>query len=314
MRWFFVIVLAFPCLVSDSYGKPWDIHRFEFTEAQMGTEFRIILYAEDENRANQLARRAFDRVAELNSIFSDYDSGSEISRLTGKDRVGQLTPVSNELHEVLHFAQRLSKKTKGAFDVTIGPLSKLWRRAFRRNEFPDQMQIKKAHERVGYRQLRSFRRRNIVLIRKQDLKLDFGGIAKGYAVDEIAAILDSAAVIAYLVDGGGDLYAGPSPPARKGWEIALPSGKSLILANSAIAVSGDQYKFLLWNNRKYSHIIDPRTGLGTTHQITLGVIASNCMAADAWASALSVLGPGSKSERIIRKNKNEITVHFFQNE
>ena len=280
----------------------------------MGTLFRLVIYTEEENEATEAAQLAFRRVDALNSTFSDYESTSEAMRLSTPGQVGQQVTISPDMNRVLAHALRLSRKTRGAFDVTIGPLSKLWRRAFRRNEFPETTKIAQALGRVGFRQLKLRPARRSLRIRRTGLRLDFGGIAKGYTIDEMARLLrDSSGIHHFLVDGGGDIYAGEAPPGEQGWKISLPSGKSLILSNEAIAVSGDRYRFLEWNGQRYSHIIDPRTGLGTTHRTTVGVRARTCMEADAWASAFVVLGE-LQGRRLARRHKNNIQVYFFQNE
>ena len=291
-----------------------ELRKFEFSESLMGTQFRLVIYSESEARAASAAQQAFQRAHSLNAIFSDYESSSEAMQLSEPGKIGRPVAISPEMAKVLDYAIQMSKMTKGAFDITIGPLSKLWRRAFRRNEFPEAGKIAEARGRVGYRRLKLNSRKQTLRIKKAGTKLDFGGIAKGFAIDEIARSLRSSlAGDHFLVDGGGDIYAGAAPPDEPGWKIALPSGKPLILSNEAIAVSGDRYRYLEWENRRYSHIIDPRTGLGTTHRTTIGVRARTCMIADAWASTLIVLGQ-SKSRRLLHKHRNNIQAYFFQNE
>lgn len=267
----------------------------------MGTEFRIVLYAAEEGLAKQAATAAFLRIDELNDIFSDYQEDSEVSKLSAAAGSGVKMPVSSEMWQVLRFSKRLSRKSDGAFDVTIGPLSKLWRRAFRRQAFPETPLITSATALVNFRYLKLYRKGHRAKLKRKDMRLDLGGIAKGYTVDAVYEVLLDHGIDQALVDGGGDIYAGAPPPGTSGWEVRFvragdaEEGSTLLLKNQAMASSGSTYRYLEWNGRRYSHIIDPRTGLGVTETAIINVIADNCMTADALASALSVL---KENERI----------------
>lgn len=261
----------------------------------MGTEFRIVLYATDKSLADTAAAAALHRIDELNDIFSDYQEDSEVSKLSASAGSRTKMSVSSEMWEVLQLAKKLSRKSRGAFDITIGPLSKLWRRAFRRKEFPKWSQISSANALVNYRYVKLYGHSRRVKLKKSGMHLDLGGIAKGYTVDAVYQVLLTYGIEQALVDGGGDIYAGAAPPGASGWEVRfVPADQpdevtSLLLEHQAIASSGSTYKFLEWDGRRYSHIIDPRTGLGVTETAIINVIADNCTTADALASALSVL-------------------------
>lgn len=278
--------------------------RFEYTEPKMGTIFRLVLYASDRETADTAAAAAFRRIDTLNLIFSDYQEESEVSKLSETAGSGQKIAVSSELWEVLQFSKKLSKKSKGAFDVTIGPLSKLWRRAFRQQEFPEITKILEAKELVDYRQIKLYPKGHRVRLGKAGMHLDFGGIAKGFTVDAVYQILQANGIAQALVDGGGDIYAGAPPPGASAWEIELFSEaqdrQQIHLTNRAIASSGSTYKYLEWQGQRYSHIVDPRTGLGVTGNDIINVSAPNCMQADAFASALSVLSPKNRV-KLLRK-------------
>jgi thiamine biosynthesis lipoprotein len=261
----------------------------------MGTTFRIVFYAEGQEKAKQAAQAAFARIDELNQIFSDYQEDSEVSRLSQSAGSEKKVPISSELWEVLKFAKTLSRKSDGAFDVSIGPLSKLWRRAFRQKEFPALEKIEEARTLVNYRAIKLYRKHQRVKLAMEGMRLDLGGIAKGYTVDAVYRELQVQGIPRALVDGGGDIYAGEPPPGQSGWEVQLLAGeegespRKIVLTRRAIASSGSTYKFLEWNGERYSHIIDPRTGLGITETDIIHVAAPNCMQADAFASTLSIL-------------------------
>lgn len=271
------------------------LSRFEFTEPRMGTEFRILMYAADASQAGAAAREAFDKIAFLDSLMSDYREDSEISRLGEIPSESKVkTPVSDELWRVLSFAQDVSKRSDGAFDITAGPLTKIWRRAFRQKNFPDPQEIKVALESTGYKNL-EVNKNKTVRFKKPGMRLDLGGVAKGFAVDEAMKIIQAHGLTIALVDGGGDMLAGDGPPGTMGWLIEKPvmtddgpGIEKVVLKNAAIATSGATYQFLEHEGKRYSHIVDPRTGLGVTSSQLITVTAPTCMEADAWATAMSV--------------------------
>ncbi len=276
--------------------------RFSFEHAQMGTLFRITCYADSEQQAARATRMAFTRVDSLNRIFSDYLPDSELSRLSQGAGTSGPRPVSDDLWRVLVFAQELSENSGGAFDISIGALSRLWRRAFRRQEFPPRDKLEKARQSVDFRQIKLFPDDQSVTLKQPGTRLDAGGIAKGYAVDAALQVLRTQGIDRALVDGGGDLAASGPPPGQTGWVISLPDAAGadslLYLANEALATSGDTYKYLEHEGVRYSHIIDPRSGLGVQTRVMVSVRAGNCMTADALASTLSVLDP-QKGEALL---------------
>lgn len=280
--------------------------RYAFTHPQMGTDFRVILYTDSDSLAQTAARAAFDTLDALNARLSDYDTESELSRLSGLD-ADAMVEVSRPLWEVVQQGQELSAHSNGAFDLTIGPLSKLWRRAFRQQQFPDFEQIEEARMRVGYAGIKVLPDQRLQLLRS-GIKLDAGGVAKGFAVDAMTETLLACGIHSSLVDGGGDIRVTAPPPGAPGWAIQVQQSDSLgqsqsvtlHLAHRAIATSGDYYRYLSWEGNRYSHIIDPRTGLGVQHGAQVTVLCPDCATADALASALSVIGPDADWEGLLR--------------
>jgi FAD:protein FMN transferase len=272
-----------------------DATRHEFSLPVMGTEFRIIAYHPDSVKVKEAVKKAYARVAILEKVFSDYDENSEVSWLA-KD--GKESEVSDELWDVLQYALEISRRSEGAFDVSVGALSKVWRKAFRQKEFPSNAELNRAAATVGYEhiKMKKNRRTRTIKLGKPGMQLDFGGIAVGYAVDEAMAWLREYGITTALVDGGGDILLGDAPPGQKGWEIEVPDKlvngeitfKKTYLANTAITTSGDTYRYLEHEGKRYSHIIDPRTGLGLTNRRVVTVTAPTCVAADVWATAASV--------------------------
>lgn len=306
-------------MLSFAFVKAQHLQRFEFSHRQMGTIFNIVLYAADETQATSAANQAFERIDSLNQIFSDYIPDSELRKLS-KQSINQWFNISSELWEVLHLARQISKKSKGAFDITIGPLSVLWRRAFRRQEFPNLKEIQAAKAKVNYKAIRLKKNKTLLKLKEDGIRFDAGGIAKGYAVDEAYAVLRSQGLQIALVDGGGDIYAGDAPPEKKGWTIRIQDLKNgtirdtiLTIHNQAIATSGDKYKFLEWEGKRYAHIINPLTGMGMTSRAQVTILAPTCTQADVLASTLSVLSP-EKGLKLIRNFRNTSARILLQKE
>ncbi len=269
--------------------------RFAYEKAEMGLPFRVTLYAPDEDAAKAAADAAFARIAQLNRVFSDYDPDSELSRLSRTQDVA--VPVSDDLWNVLVRSQALADQTGGAFDITVGPLVNLWRRVRRKRELPTPELLAEMKSRVGFQNLVLDPSARTALLRRADMRLDCGGIAKGYAMDAALRTLRQRGFQQALVGGGGDMAAGDAPPGRDGWRIELaspdipdaPPPQTIVLCNSAIATSGDSSQYVVIDGVKYSHIVDPRTGLGLIDHGLVTVLAPDCTTADSLATAVSVL-------------------------
>ena len=266
----------------------------------MGVRVSLVLYAPGQEVANRSAAAAYARIKALNAILSDYDAESELSRLSATAGTGQAVAVSTDLWHVLDTAHRVSEASAGAFDITVGPVVRLWRFSrHTRRLYPER--IRRALARVDYRLVRLDPLKRTAELLKQGMHLDLGGIAKGYVVDEALAVLKKQGTPRALVDAGGDIALGDAPPGKPGWQVgtatrAKRAGSkeqhhSLFLSNVAIATSGDTVQFVVIEGTRYSHIVDPRTGLGLTDHSLVTVVAPDGKTADALASAVSVLGP-----------------------
>jgi len=298
------VVLSILAAVSP---RVWAQDRYEFAHRQMGTTFRVILYAPDSARAQRAAAAAFRRIDTLNAILSDYREDSELSRLSGAAGSGRRVKVSRDFWRVLRAADQGSRKSSGAFDLTVGPLVQLWRRARRQHELPTPEAIARAKAATGYAHIQYYPLLKAVRLQKPGMRLDAGGIGKGYAVDEALKVLRRHGVQSALVDGGGNLALGAPPPGKRGWRIQIGAvdgdtshAIAVALHHVGVSTSGDQYQYVEIDGQRYSHIVDPQTGTGLVNQCTVSVIARNGTEADWLSTAASVLGP-ARSLRLAKK-------------
>jgi thiamine biosynthesis lipoprotein len=284
------------------------LSRHTFSEPHMGTFFRIIVWAKDEETARKASKGAFARVSELNGIMSDYLSTSELMRLCAKAG-GEPVKVSGELFFVLSHAQKVARESDGAFDVTVGPVVRLWRRARRTGQMPDAKKIAAARALVGYKNVMLDEKTQTVKLLKPGMQLDLGGIAKGYAADEALKVLAKHGLTRALVAAGGDIAVHDPPPGKPGWRIeiaAVDAGKEgkryLELANAAVSTSGDAEQWVEFDGKRYSHIVDPRTGIGLVGRMSATVVAPNGITSDSLTKVVAVLGP-KKGFEIIEKTR-----------
>ena len=272
--------------------------RFTFTEPHMGTRFSVIVYAVDEATASKAAKAAFKRIAELDGSMSDYRPASELMQLC-KKAGGEPVKVSDDLFYVLLKAQQVAERSDGAFDVTVGPVVRLWRVSRKTRQLPDPEKLKAALALVGYKNVKIDTEAHTVQLLKSGMQLDLGGIAKGYAADEALKTLETHGIKSALVAGGGDIAVSDAPPDTPGWTVGIaplfdPEStpkQSLLLKNAAVSTSGDTEQFIEIDGKRYSHIIDPKTGLGLVGRQSVTVTARRGIDSDSLTKVVSVWGP-----------------------
>jgi thiamine biosynthesis lipoprotein len=271
--------------------------RFEYVDPEMGVDFYLKFYAKDRPTAERIARQTYARVEALNAIFSDYHPASELNRLCQKPH-GQPVKVSPELFNILQRAQTLARETNGAFDITAGPMIRLWRTARRQQKLPPAKALAAVKSRVGYEKIKLDPRTGTVTLLAAKMQLDLGGIAKGYAVDEAMKILKANCIHRAFVAASGDMLTSAPPIGRQGWRILIRNvdqfgnlyPRTVFLKHQALSTSGDTEQYIEINGQRYSHILDPRTGHGLTHRMQVTVISEASTTADSYATAISVLG------------------------
>jgi FAD:protein FMN transferase len=285
------------------------LDRFSYEEPHMGTKFRIIVYAPDQATADKASKAAFERVEALNRIMSDFNPESELMRLCAKAG-GDSVVVSEELFFVLSKAQEVSKLSDGAFDVTVGPVVRLWRLSRRTGKLPDPEKLAAARELVGYQNVKLDEKNRTVQLAKKGMLLDLGGIAKGYAADEAIAALKRHALTRALVAAGGDIAVSGPPPGEDGWKIEIEAAddedgkprRTLVLHDAGVSTSGEKEQYVEIDGKRYSHIVDPKTGIGLIGRMSVTVVAPNGITSDSMTKVVMILSP-DKAMPIVEKTE-----------
>ncbi|CAN5396732.1 FAD:protein FMN transferase [soil metagenome] len=283
--------------------------KFSFTQPKMGSPFHIVMYAEDSLQAAKAAASAFLLVDTLNEIFSDYLPESELNRLCKTAGSGVWVNVSEPLFDILKKSVDAGKKSNGTFDITISPLVRLWRKARAGEILPSQTAIDSAMNKTGIYLIMLDKKSTSVRLAKKGMQLDLGGIAKGEVAQRVCDRLVSLGFPYVLADAGGDLVAGDVPKGVNGWHVGINQPGSeeimnqrLLVKNKAVATSGDLYQFVEIDGKRYSHVIDPSTGIALTSSRNVTVIAPYGYQADWLTKACSIL-PIKKALKMARKMK-----------
>jgi thiamine biosynthesis lipoprotein len=270
----------------------------------MGTKFSITCYGKDEAAAKNAAGEAFALGMEINAVASDYLPDSELMKLSGQ--IGKAVKVSPLLGELLEASFAKVRETEGTFDPTLGPLTKLWRESRDSKVLPDAEVLAKAKAVSGWTHAEWNRETETILLKEPGMQLDLGGIAKGFAAEKMFGVMKARGFPITLIAAGGDLRMGDPPPGKTAWRVGLQTFDArepeevVELVNCAVSTSGDLHQFVEIEGNRYSHILDPKTGLGLTERIAVSVIAPTATVSDALATAACVAGAG-KAEAICLK-------------
>lgn len=290
-RYGLVVCLALTC--ADALAQ----RKFVFEEPKMGSPFTITIFTADSARAATTAASAFRLADSLNAILSDYIDSSEINRLSATAGSGRYVQVSQPLFNILTAAQAAAVLSGGAYDITVGPVVQLWRTAREAKAFPDKDSLEAALQKTGYRSIRLDSAHRSVLLEKKGMRLDVGGLGKGFVAAAALQHIQQQGFGQAMVNAGGKIVTGDAPAGQSGWLIGItPAGveetllpQLLSLQNQAVSTSGDMYQYVELAGKKYSHIVDPATGLGLSHRRHVTVIAKDGTTADWLSTACSIL-------------------------
>ena len=286
-------------------GPATALQRFEYAQIYMGVRTRLVVYASDETTAVNVCRAAFKRVGEVDQAASDYIVNSELNRLCATATTRPVR-LSDDLFTLLSESQRLAQLSDGAFDCTVGPYVQLWRRARKEKTLPAAQEIEAASKRVGWRKLQLDPANHTARLAVSGMRLDLGGIAKGYAGDCAIQTLRGQGITSALFEAGGDIVVSDAPPGSEGWKIELVDAgpdmpQTLTLHNCAISTSGDTEQFVEIGGKRYSHVVDPHTGIGLTTRAMSTVVAPKGI----WSDGLS-----KPAEMLDEKRRAELFQHY----
>lgn len=267
---------------------------FRRSQLIMGTILEITLYADNRRNADKAFSLAFSEAARLENLLSTYIENSEISRLN-RNAGGKPLTLSMDVMDLLARSEEITRKTHGAFDITVAPLVRLWKEAVRKNEFPSNNEIFKAKESVGAHYIEMNLEKQEVRL-PEGVNVNFGGIGKGYALDHVSSVLQKNGIKAALLNFGGNILTVGIPP-DKHWTAhvrdPLDQAKSIsvfYLTGGAVSTSADYERGMYIQGDRYSHIIDPKTGRPVAGMLSVTVVAPTATEADALSTALYVLG------------------------
>jgi thiamine biosynthesis lipoprotein len=290
-----ILSLFFLLIILSVYPLPsYSSNLHKYHQVSMGTVIEITLLTEDEETAQKAVLQAFQEIKRIEQLMSPWIVTSDVSRLSrsaGKEWI----KVSPETFEVIQTSQKISGLSEGAFDITIGPLIQLWRKARERGVPPPSEEVKKVLVLVNFRNL-LIRPDGKVFLKKEGMAIDLGGIAKGYAVDRALEILRSLGYKNLIINAGGDLRTG-GLKNREPWSIGIQNPRSaekviatISVSDSAIATSGDYQKFFFHQGKRYHHILNPKTGFPAEECQSVTILCKDGMTADGLATAVFVLG------------------------
>lgn len=264
----------------------------------MGTVFTIYLYAREQQFAGIAFEAAFEEIERLEEALSNYRESSELSRINRLAAHQELT-TDPEVFALIATCLSFSRQSSGAFDITVGPLMRAW--GFFRGEgrYPAQEELLVARANVGWEKVQIQPAARTVHFSSAGVELDLGAIGKGYAVDRVVEILREAGVEAALVDAGAStLYAMNAPPGKNGWTVRVPSPtdqsetvSTVVLRDVSLSTSGSSEKFFELAGRRYSHVMDPRSGTPVQGVLQTTLIAADATTSDALSNAMFVMGP-----------------------
>jgi thiamine biosynthesis lipoprotein len=273
----------------------------------MGSPFTITLYGTDSIAVSEAAAAAFQKADTLNGLLSDYIDSSEINRLSATSGQGRWVRISPPLFDILQRSQEAARLSRGRYDVTVGPVVRLWRKARKTGIFPDRDSLTAALKKTGYRYLHLDTLHQSAWLEKPGMRLDVGGLGKGFVAQAVLELLSEYGFPSAMVNAGGKIVTGRAPSGKQGWVIGInaPGEKEQILPlllslhQLAVATSGDIYQYVEWKGRRYSHIVDPATGIGLTRRRNVTAIAADGTTADWLATACSILS-FRNSRKLIR--------------
>jgi len=262
----------------------------------MGSRFDITMIAEDEKKANAYIDEAIEEIIRIEKLISSWDPQSQTSEI---NRNASIKPVKvdQELIDLIERSIQISKITDGAFDITFASIDNVWIFDGSMKEMPDKKAIQKSIEKVGYTNIVIDENKQTVYLKLKGMKIGFGAIGKGYAADKVKSMMIEKGVKAGIINAAGDLTTWGKQPGGKDWMVGIsnPLNKDKVfswfsVANAAVATSGNYEKYVTFNGKKYTHIIDPRTGYPASGTVSVTIFSKRAELCDALATAVFIMG------------------------
>jgi FAD:protein FMN transferase len=286
-----------PAAQKQSAAGP-ELLRFEESLDAMGTTYSVVLYGTDRYKLAAAAEAAFDEVRRLDHMLSNYRPDSEWSEVN-KNAASRPVRVSQELFDLLAFCLDVSRRSEGAFDISVGPLMKVWGFYKGSGRLPHRAEVRGALTNVGWQNIALDRANRSVSFRRSGVELDPGGVGKGYAVDRMVNTLkESGITSAMITAGGSSIYGLGTPPNEpRGWKVSLRHPRNtrqtiqeVFLLNVSMSTSGNYEKFFRAEGHIYSHIMDPRTGYPSQGMLSASVLAPRTLESEVWAKPFFIQG------------------------
>lgn len=269
---------------------------FKKKKSLLGSPFEITVVATDSVQGNQFVNMAFDEVTRIEHLISDWIPTTQISKVNQQAGIAAVK-VDLEVFELVERALKISKLTDGAFDISYASMDKIWKFDGSMKTMPTEEAIKKSVAKVGYEHILLDANNTTIFLEKVGMKLGLGGIGQGYIADKIKALLQKNGCTSGLVNVSGDINTWGKQPNGADWSVGIvnPMNKNKVFAtfplyDSAVETSGSYEKYVTFNGKRYSHIIDPRTGYPATGIVSVSVFAKQTELADALATGIFVLG------------------------
>jgi thiamine biosynthesis lipoprotein len=269
----------------------------------MGSDFEITVVAKTQLEADKQIAIAIGEISRIEALISSWKTTSETSNINKNAGVNPVK-VSEELFSLIQRALQISNLTDGAFDISYASMDKLWKYDGSMTQMPSKEAIKKSVAKVGYQDIIVDPKNSTVFLKNKGMKIGFGAIGKGYAADKAKKLLISNGVSGGIINASGDINSWGSKPSGSSWQVAItnPLNKNKAFAmlpiKDAVVTSGNYEKYVTFNSRRYSHIIDPRTGYPSQGIISVTVFAPKAELADALATSVFVMGVETGIDRI----------------
>lgn len=302
---YFLLILSIQSVAQQPYKK---------TLKLMGSRFDLTVVANDSLEANQYINLAISEIKRIETLISSWDENSQTSEIN-RNAGFKAVKVDKELFQLIERAKSISKITDGAFDISYASMDRIWKFDGSMKQMPSEAQIKQSIEKVGYENIVLNADESTVFLKLRGMKIGFGAIGKGYAADKAKELLITQGVSSGIINASGDMNTWGKQANGQEWKIAItnPMDKTktyglLPIKNGAVVTSGNYEKYVVFDGKRYAHIIDPRTGFPSSGIVSVTVFAPKAELADALATSIFVMGKDAGIDRVNQLNKIECII------